>query len=62
MMTSLNTKVKQILGLQDTSDLNPWENGFVESVAEITKDGERTTGLSDKQVEVVERIWSKHFA
>ncbi len=61
-MTSLNTKVKQILGLQDTTDLNGWENGFVESIAKFTKNGERTTGLSDERIEIIEKIWSKHFA
>lgn len=61
-MISLNTKVKQVLGLQNTTDLNQWEDGFVATVADITRDGERTTGLSEKQVEVIERIWSKHFA
>jgi hypothetical protein len=59
---SLGTKVKQIAGMHDTGDLTDWENEFVASVAERTRDGQDTTRLTEKQVETVERIWGKHFA
>ena len=59
---SIGTMVQQIIGLHDTADVTPWENGFIESIFEKTRDGQVTTGLSEKQVEAVERIWRKHFA
>jgi hypothetical protein len=62
MTVSLGTMVKQISALIDTKDVNEWENGFIESVAFKTAFGSKTTGLTEKQVETVERIWRKHFA
>jgi hypothetical protein len=59
---SLGTKVKQISALIDTKDVNEWENGFIESVVTKTQSGNDTRGLSEKQIETVERIWRKHFA
>lgn len=60
-MASINVMVKRISGLLD-SDLSEWEQDFVESVAKRTRDGEDTTMLTEKQVDVVERIFKKHFA
>jgi hypothetical protein len=48
--------------MHDTGDLTDWENEFVAGLFSRTRDGEDTTKLSGKQVEVVERIWQKHFA
>jgi hypothetical protein len=59
---SLGTMVKQITALHDTSEITAWENSFVESLATQTRNGEDTTRLSDKQIDIVERIWRKHFA
>lgn len=61
-MPTINTMVKRIAGLQNTSDVNDWEDGFIASVVEQTNDGENTTSLSDRQVECVERIFNKHFS
>lgn len=61
-MVSIGTKIKQIEGLHDTPDLTTWENDFVESIVTRTNHGERTDGLSEKQIDNVERIWGKHFA
>jgi hypothetical protein len=61
-MKSLGQKIKQCGGLIGTPDVSEWEGNFLESVLERSGDGADTTRLSEKQVEVVERIYSKHFA
>lgn len=61
-MTSLNTMVKKCAGLVDTTDVSDWENQFLKSVVEKTSEGENTTGLTEKQIDVLERIYGKHFA
>jgi hypothetical protein len=62
-LVSLGTKIEQLDGLRDTNDLTQWEQGFVTSILEryltATKD---TRWMTSKQVDVVERIWKKHFA
>lgn len=59
---SLGTMVKQVCTLAGTNDISEWEDRFVQSIDEQTNCGERTSVLSTKQVEIVERIWSKYFA
>jgi hypothetical protein len=59
---SLGVMVKQLSGLLDTNDLNEWEQTFVGDIAHRTREGEDTTRLTERQVGVIERIWSKHFA
>lgn len=54
--------VKQVCTLAGTNDISEWEDRFVQSIDEQTNCGERTSVLSTKQVEIVERIWSKYFA
>lgn len=61
-MTSIGTMIERISGLHGTKDLNEWETGFVCGIVSKTNNGERTTDLSAKQVEIVERIHNKHFA
>jgi len=61
-MATLNTMVKRVSGLQGTHDLSAWEDGFVRSVVEKTNGGQNTTVLTSKQIEVLERIFNKHFA
>ena len=62
-LVSIATMIEQIDGLRDTTDLSEWEQGFVTSILQryllANKD---TQVLSGKQVEVIERIWSKHFS
>lgn len=55
-MVSIATMVKQIAGLAGTKDVTQWENDFIASIAR------RNTSLTEKQIEIVERIWRKHFA
>ena len=61
-MTSIGTMIKRIAGLQGTSDVSEWEDDFIGSIIDRTEGGKETTGLSAKQVEIVERIHNKHFA
>lgn len=60
---SIGTMIDQLDGLRDTNDLNEWEQGFVTNILEryllAKKD---TRWMSSKQVDVVERVWRKHFA
>ena len=59
---SVGAMIKRISGLHGTSDLTPWENGFVAGLIQKTNNGEHTNSLSDKQLEVIDRIHAKHFA
>lgn len=62
-LVSLGTKIEQLDGLRDTSDLTQWEQGFVTSILErYLLAGRDTRILSSKQVDVIDRIWSKHFS
>lgn len=61
-MTSITTMVKKIAGLQDTKDVTDWESDFIESILSKTRDGDDTSSLTEKQIDVVERIHRKHFA
>jgi len=62
-LVSLGTKIEQLDGLRDTKDLSEWEQGFVASILErYLVAGRDTRMLTSKQVEVVERIWDKHFS
>jgi hypothetical protein len=61
-MASLTTMVKQLSGLVDTKDVSDWENEFLESIMRSTREGDNTTVLTEKQIDVVERIFRKHFS
>lgn len=61
-MASLNTMVQRVGGMVDTKDLTEWENRFVKNIVAQTGNGHNTTSLSENQVDVLERIYDKHFA
>jgi len=61
-MASLNNMVKRVAGLQGTGDLSEWEERFVASVLASTQGGDNTTSLTEKQIDVLERLFDKHFA
>ena len=61
-MTSLNTMIKKCAGLVDTTDVSDWENQFLKSVIEKTGEGNNTSSLTEKQIDVLERIYGKNFA
>lgn len=52
----------RIKGLHGTKDVSDWESRFIGSVWDMTACGKDTNGLSEKQVEIIERIHDKHFA
>ena len=58
---SIGSKIKMLSGLTG-KDLSDWESGFVESICERTNEGDRTSHLSERQIEIIDRIWLKHFA
>lgn len=61
-MAALNTMVKRVSGLLGTKDLSQWEGDFVATIVDNTKNGDNTTSLTEKQIDVLERIFDKHFA
>lgn len=61
-MISIGTMIKRIAGLQGTKDVSDWENKFISSIDGMTNGGDETTRLTEKQVEIIERIHNKHFA
>lgn len=61
-MKSLGKMIKQIAGLVGTKDVNDWESDFIKGIVELTENGENTKHLSANRVEVIERIYRKHFA
>lgn len=61
-MASITTMVRQCAGLVGTKDVSAWEENFLHGICERTRDGADTTSLTEKQIEVVERIWRKSFS
>jgi hypothetical protein len=54
--------VQRVEGLIGTKDVTEWESNFLQSISDkVTKDG-GTQNLTEKQIDVLERIHSKHFA
>lgn len=60
-MKSLGSMIGQIAGLEGTKDVSEWESEFIGGVAERTQNGKHTASLSEKQIEIIERIYKKHF-
>ena len=62
-LVSLGAKLEQLDGLRDTGDLTDWESDFVGSViGRYRRAGDRTSVLSDKTVEKIDEIWTRHYA
>ncbi len=61
-MKSLRQKIAQLEGLIGTTDVTDWEDGFLRSLIDRTARGEHTAELTEKQLDVIERIYGKHFA
>jgi hypothetical protein len=61
-MKSLNQMLQQISGMVGTDNLTAWEQEFVQSCLERTKDGADMRMISGRQAEIIERIFNKHFA
>ena len=62
-MTSVGTMIVRIsgLGIREVSD---WENTFIRSIVEKynARDKSKAMELTQKQIEIIERIHNKHFA
>ena len=61
-MKTIAMKIEQLDGLTDTADVTPWENAFITSIVSRMRPDKDTRWISDKQVDIIERIWEKHFA
>lgn len=61
-LVSLGTKIEQISGLSGTSDVTDWESGFIVNIYAVSAGGTKTASLSEKQIEIIDRIWERHFA
>jgi len=58
-MKSVRAMIDQLEGLLGSEDVNEWEDAFIRIVVE-----RKATRLafSAYQVEVINRLWGKHFA
>lgn len=61
-IVSLGAMIRQLGGLQGTKDLSAWETTFVRDVLGWSNNGTDTHALSAKQIDVIERLYRKHFA
>ena len=61
-IVSVQAMLKQIDGLRGTNDLTEWEARFVADVVSRTQSGAQARPLTDRQLDVIERIYRKHFA
>lgn len=59
-MTSTTTMVTLLEGCLDTGDLSNWEEDFVRDMARL-RDSGQVTKLTEKQIDVLERLHKKHF-
>lgn len=62
MAISVGGKLKQLAGMVDTTDLRPWENGFLKNVLRSTREGTLTSMLTEDQLEKIDEIFEKHCA
>lgn len=61
-MKSIGQMLELIDGLRGTKDVNAWEESFIESCMTTYGPRKLSNQLSAKQVEIIERIYRKHFA
>ncbi len=59
-MKSTQEKVEQLSSLLGAQDLSTWEKDFVKSIK--TRLENPKAALSEKQLNVIEKIYEKHFA
>lgn len=60
-MASLNVMVKKCAGLVGTKDVTDWEDDFLKNIVQRTKEGDDTTSLTEKQIDVLTKIHDKNF-
>lgn len=61
-MKTIGDMLQRIDALRVTKDVTQWEDDFIGSCLETSRNGSLTAHLSGKQVEIIERIFNKHFA
>ena len=62
-MKSIGKMLESINGLRGTKDVSSWESSFIENcVTKYLEAGRDSSVLSDKQVEIIDSIFNKHFA
>ncbi len=59
-MISIGKMLIQVAGMCDTSDLTAWEDKFLKSMMERTKNGKDTSSLTEKQVDAIVSIFDSH--
>ena len=60
-MKSVAIMLERIHALEGTTDLSKWEQGFVVNVWQQSRSGKDTSQLSGPTIEIIERIFNKHF-
>jgi len=58
-MKSTAQKIDQCEGLIDTTDVSEWESNFLSSLVVGKQQG---FSFSEKQLDILDRIYNKHFA
>ena len=62
-MVSLGVKLEQLACLRDTGDLADDETDLVDALhSRYRPAGNRTSALSDQQVEMIETLWGRNCA
>jgi hypothetical protein len=54
--------LQSVHGLLGTDDLTSWESDFIRNCYDTVQHNRDTSRLSDKQVEIIETTFNKHFA
>ncbi len=60
-MLSTSQMIDRLAGMVGTKDLTDWETRFVQSLIDRKSAGQ-VTALTERQVEMLDRLHSKHFA
>ena len=60
-MLSTSQMIDRLAAMVGTNDLSDWETRFVQSLINRKQAGQ-VTSLTEKQLEVLERLHGKHFA
>lgn len=61
-VVSIGTMIKQINGLRGTEDVNAWEDNFIMCINTETMNGTQTQRLSENKINVIEKLYRRHFA
>lgn len=61
-MKTTRQKIEQCEGLLGTKDVSEWEGQFLSGLVERLANAPNGLTLSDKQLDVLDRIHGKHFA